>query len=463
MMRFKRVTAILMSFLLLICMLTVPVDASSSKYTTKEFQDYMNSLFQTLSSDYGKVTLTCRETDLSTDSFDIRIKIDMLYDWADILKYAHSDMYRSITAEEKDAFINKYVQIQYLIWYFAEKYLPNKRILCSYNYGYYKYPTIKRDWIELDAFSWINYTPAYGIDAYKKSKYTGKMTFMPNYDDYKFDIKESIIKSAKKTVTSIINRIENLPAPDNIYYTVKNNSVKLKWDVVEKANGYRVYMYNNKTKKYETYKSVTTTYCNINELNNNTTYKFKIAALIKKNGKYIVQNLSEVVTVKMSSKSSTSTSGASLMSFPSFGTSKSSAVKAMGLTGGADLGEMQAGVYAYGGYKKVNGTDCMVILYFNSSQKFFYGAAFIPTEAITFKKALSSLRSAYGDETVKLNSSGIEMYEWVDETAMTAEFIGGKSGGEMTLYGKISSKYAPAGMSNSSDPMSSLGDIGSIL
>ena len=151
------------------------------------------------------------------------------------------------------------------------------------------------------------------------------------------------------------------------------------------------------------------------------------------------------------------------MSFPAFGTSKSSAVKAMGLTGGVDLGEMQAGVYAYGGYKKVNGTDCMVILYFNSSQKFFYGAAFIPTEAITFKKALSSLRSAYGDETVKLNSSGIEMYEWVDETAMTAEFIGGKSGGEMTLYGKISSKYAPAGMSNSSDPMSSLGDIGSIL
>ena len=324
----------------------------------------------------------------------------------------------------------------------------------------------------------LSWSKVSGADAYRVYKYNATTKKYETYKNvsaasctvsglsagktYKFKV-AALVKSGSgytvQTQSAAQSVKTKLAAPKNVKASAGASSVKLTWNKVTGADAYRIYKYNSSSKKYETYKNVSGTSCTVSGLSAGT-YRFKVAALVESGSKYTAQAQSAEAKATVSSSKS---SGASLMSFPSFGTSKSSAVKAMGLTGGVDLGEMQAGVYAYGGYKKVNGTDCMVILYFNSSQKFFYGAAFIPTEAITFKKALSSLRSAYGDETVKLNSSGIEMYEWVDETAMTAEFIGGKSGGEMTLYGKISSKYAPAGMSNSSDPMSSLGDIGSIL
>ena len=47
-----------------------------------------------------------------------------------------------------------------------------------------------------------------------------------------------------------------LPAPTGITATKSGTKIIIKWDEVDGADAYRVYMYNSKTKKYEKYKNV---------------------------------------------------------------------------------------------------------------------------------------------------------------------------------------------------------------
>lgn len=280
---------------------------------------------------------------------------------------------------------------------------------------------------------------------------------------YKFKV-AALVKSGSKYTVQTQSAAQSvktkLAAPKNVKASAGTSSVKLTWSKVTGASAYRVYKYNSSAKKYETYKNVSGTSCTVSGLSAGT-YQFKVAALTESGSKYTAQ--AQSAAVKATVSSSKSSSNAALVSFPAFGTSKSSAVKSMGLTSGIEVGELQDGIYAYGGFKKINGTDCTVILYFNDDQKFFYGAAFVPNEAMTFKKALSTLKSANGSDYVSLNSSGVEFYEWVDEKAQSGEFIAGKSGGETFIYGKISTKYSPDSMKSDSDPLASLGDIGSLM
>lgn len=87
-----------------------------------------------------------------------------------------------------------------------------------------------------------------------------------------------------------------LAAPTGVKTTQTGNSVKLSWNKVSGAGGYRVYMYNASTKKYEKYKDVTTTSCTIKGLKASTTYKFKVATL-----KFTTQSSSEKISKKTSS------------------------------------------------------------------------------------------------------------------------------------------------------------------
>ena len=59
------------------------------------------------------------------------------------------------------------------------------------------------------------------------------------------------------------------------------NKVKLKWDKQAQATQYKIYLYNNKTKKYECKKTLsgTSTTATIKGLTDGTTYKFKIQAI----------------------------------------------------------------------------------------------------------------------------------------------------------------------------------------
>ncbi len=87
-----------------------------------------------------------------------------------------------------------------------------------------------------------------------------------------------------------------LAAPTGVKATKTSSSVKLSWKAVSGAGGYRVYMYNASTKKYEKYKDVTGTTCTIKGLKASTTYKFKVATL-----KFSTQSSSKTLSKKTSS------------------------------------------------------------------------------------------------------------------------------------------------------------------
>lgn len=88
-----------------------------------------------------------------------------------------------------------------------------------------------------------------------------------------------------------------LKAPEEIATSATKTSIKLKWEEVAGADAYRVYKYDSSEKKYVKYKTVSTPKCTIKELLSGTKYKFKIAVVIKKNGKYYSQNYTETISV----------------------------------------------------------------------------------------------------------------------------------------------------------------------
>ena len=89
---------------------------------------------------------------------------------------------------------------------------------------------------------------------------------------------------------------DKLPAPDGIKASVSTDKITLKWDKVDGADAYSVYMLNAKTGKYEKYKTVKSEKCTVSGLSKNTKYKFKIVALDSVNGKYKTGETSKAVS-----------------------------------------------------------------------------------------------------------------------------------------------------------------------
>jgi fibronectin type 3 domain-containing protein len=78
------------------------------------------------------------------------------------------------------------------------------------------------------------------------------------------------------------------------------NSVALSWREVKGADGYKVYVYNSKKKKYTTLKTVSNNKYTAEELKSGTTYKFAVKPYAKKNGKtYYGKPVYLTVTTKL--------------------------------------------------------------------------------------------------------------------------------------------------------------------
>ncbi len=112
-----------------------------------------------------------------------------------------------------------------------------------------------------------DYTVSYEKGRKLPGKYTVKITFKGNYEGVKrlyFNIKPRVTSeiTAKQTTTTIT----------------------LSWAKVTGADGYRVYKYNTKTKKYEKLKSIKGTSLKISKLKAGTTYKYKVRAYTKDDG-----------------------------------------------------------------------------------------------------------------------------------------------------------------------------------
>lgn len=149
-----------------------------------------------------------------------------------------------------------------------------------------------------------------------------------------------------------------LAAPESFAYSATENSITLKWSKVSGADAYRVFMFNSDTDEYEKYKNVTKTSCKISDLSAGKTYKFKVAALVEKNGKYVLQTKSDKLTAK--------TESAEKLSAPT-GIKASVSKTKIKLTWNAVDGADAYNVYKYNSssdeyekYKRVSGTSCNV-------------------------------------------------------------------------------------------------------
>ncbi len=120
------------------------------------------------------------------------------------------------------------------------------------------------------------------------------MVFSPQVD--KLNLSDLSITASAVTYENPLK----LPAPTNILAKKSNTAVRLTWDEVKNDDiadtisnfsefswadnyagvvGYRVFKYDDKTKKYKKYKDVISPTCLIDNLNPGQEYKFKIAAI----------------------------------------------------------------------------------------------------------------------------------------------------------------------------------------
>ena len=76
-----------------------------------------------------------------------------------------------------------------------------------------------------------------------------------------------------------------LSAPANVKAEATANSVTLKWDAVKGADGYKVYIYDEKEEKFVKYKNTSSTSCKVTGLTKNKKYYFKVATLTQSGSK----------------------------------------------------------------------------------------------------------------------------------------------------------------------------------
>lgn len=120
-----------------------------------------------------------------------------------------------------------------------------------------------------------------------------------NSDSYVVILNNVLVgeNNSSKDTGSKSSSSKKLAAPTGFKTSKNQTKIALSWGAVEGADAYKVYMYNEKTGKYESYKNVSSAKCTISGLKKGTKYKFKVAALVKKDGKYVVQTASKAVAV----------------------------------------------------------------------------------------------------------------------------------------------------------------------
>lgn len=137
----------------------------------------------------------------------------------------------------------------------------------------YKYNAAEKKWEKVKTTSSLAYTVK-ELEAGKQVKFRVKA--------YKKADGVTVWGKASQTVTA--------SATPAVVKTVKassktENSIKLKWSKAQGAKGYRVYMYNSDTKKWEKVKTVSLTTYTVKGLKADTVYKFRVKAYTKTAGK----------------------------------------------------------------------------------------------------------------------------------------------------------------------------------
>ena len=133
---------------------------------------------------------------------------------------------------------------------------------------------------------------------------------------YKFRVR-AYDKKASGTVFSDFVTITVATEPDeveNVKVSAKTkNSLTFKWNAVKGATMYRVYLYDTVQKKYIKKANTDKTTVKISNLQEGRTYKFKVRAYYKANGKTIYGEYSDVVSAKTNGTANVPSQGESFI------------------------------------------------------------------------------------------------------------------------------------------------------
>ena len=138
------------------------------------------------------------------------------------------------------------------------------------------------------------------------SKTNCKITGVVSGSTYKFKLAAYVEKNGKKTDQTFTDVIKvttkKLSAPLNLTAREDSGRIELTWSAVKNADAYRIYKYDDSSKKFVQYKDVTGTRYSFTGAEAGKTYKFKAAALIKTGSSYIAQDLTSAVSVTTAAK-----------------------------------------------------------------------------------------------------------------------------------------------------------------
>ena len=93
-----------------------------------------------------------------------------------------------------------------------------------------------------------------------------------------------------------------LAAPENIKSYITPSTIKLEWKSVKGASGYKIYRYDENSKKYKPAYTTRETSYKITGLKSKKKYNFKVAAFVKKNGKDVSGELSKEINIQTAPK-----------------------------------------------------------------------------------------------------------------------------------------------------------------
>lgn len=97
---------------------------------------------------------------------------------------------------------------------------------------------------------------------------------------------------------AVVHGAAALDEPGVVTASKTSNSISLKWNKVDGATGYRVYVYDSKTKAYKTVTTTTKNSYKISGLKPNTSYKYAVKAYVKTVSGNVWADESTKITVK---------------------------------------------------------------------------------------------------------------------------------------------------------------------
>ena len=176
---------------------------------------------------------------------------------------------------------------------------------------------------------WSKVKVADGYQVYVYNDSTGKWKKLGNTAKNYFEVENLLSAKAykfrvraydKKTAGtdysaySVLSVATEPDEVENVKVSAKTkNSVTLKWTAVKRATGYRVYVYDSAQGRYVQKAAVKGASAKVTGLNEGTSYKFRVRANFKLDGKNNFGEYSDVLSVKTQGTAVATTAGESLV------------------------------------------------------------------------------------------------------------------------------------------------------